>query len=244
MADKDPAPVLLKSLDLLLKQAIEKYSLIQDGDFVLIGLSGGKDSLALVELLGRKMRIYRPRFKAIAVHVVMNTIPYQGDLKELERHCNAFDIPLLIRESQYDRSTDKRKSPCFLCSWYRRKVLFETAKAQGCNKIALGHHRDDILETLLINMFFQGSVQSIPPALKMDKFAQTLIRPLCLIAEKDLERLAGMRQYPSLVKKCPYEKSSYRPAIRQLIDSMEKLNPQARNSLWASMQHIHPGYLP
>lgn len=231
-------------MDLRLKQAIEKYALVQDDDKVLIGLSGGKDSMALVELLGRRMQIFRPRFRALAVHVVMKNIPYQGDLKLLEKHCSEFGIPFLLRETQFDASTDKRKSPCFLCSWHRRKVLFETAKAEACNKIALGHHRDDILETLLVNMFFQGSIQSIPPLLRMDKFEQTLIRPLCLISEPELEQWAELRQYPSLLKQCPYEKSSYRPEIRKLIESMEKLNPQARNSLWASMQHIYPDYLP
>lgn len=231
-------------MDLRLKQAIEKYALVQDDDKVLIGLSGGKDSMALVELLGRRMQIFRPRFRALAVHVVMKNIPYQGDLKLLEKHCSEFGIPFLLRETQFDASTDKRKSPCFLCSWHRRKVLFETAKAEACNKIALGHHRDDILETLLVNMFFQGSIQSIPPLLRMDKFEQTLIRPLCLISEPELEQWAELRQYPSLLKQCPYEKSSYRPEIRKLIESMEKLNPQARNSLWASMQHIYPDYMP
>lgn len=231
-------------MDLRLKQAIEKYALVQDDDKVLIGLSGGKDSMALVELLGRRMQIFRPRFRALAVHVVMKNIPYQGELKLLEKHCSEFGIPFLLRETQFDASTDKRKSPCFLCSWHRRKVLFETAKAEACNKIALGHHRDDILETLLVNMFFQGSIQSIPPLLRMDKFEQTLIRPLCLISEPELEQWAELRQYPSLLKQCPYEKSSYRPEIRKLIESMEKLNPQARNSLWASMQHIYPDYLP
>lgn len=244
MSLSGPKQKLIKTMDLRLKQAIEKYALVQDDDKVLIGLSGGKDSMALVELLGRRMRIFRPRFRALAVHVVMKNIPYQGDLKLLEKHCSEFGIPFLLRETQFDASTDKRKSPCFLCSWHRRKVLFETAKAEACNKIALGHHRDDILETLLVNMFFQGSIQSIPPLLRMDKFEQTLIRPLCLISEPELEQWAELRQYPSLLKQCPYEKSSYRPEIRKLIESMEKLNPQARNSLWASMQHIYPDYLP
>ncbi|MDD2559840.1 MAG: ATP-binding protein [Bacteroidales bacterium] len=244
MSFPDPAQKLIKTLDLRLKQAIDKYSLIQDDDQVLIGLSGGKDSLALVELLGRRMKIFRPRFRAIAVHVVMKNIPYQGDIRLLEQHCREFGLPFLLRETQFDASSDKRKSPCFLCSWHRRKLLFETAKSEACNKIALGHHRDDILESLLMNMFFQGSIQSMPPLLRMDKFEQTLIRPLCLISEQELEQWAELRQYPSLLKQCPYEKSSYRPEIRKLIQSMEKLNPQARNSLWASMQHIYPDYLP
>ncbi len=244
MSLPEPAQKLSKTLDLRVKQAIDRYALIQDNDKVLIGLSGGKDSLALVELLGRRMRIFRPRFSAVAVHVVMKNIPYQGDTKLLEKHCRDFEIPFLLRETEFDASTDKRKSPCFLCSWHRRKLLFETAKTEACNKIALGHHRDDILETLLVNMFFQGSIQSMPPLLRMDKFRQTLIRPLCLISEKDLQQWAELRQYPSLLKLCPYEKSSYRPEIRKLIESMEKLNPQARNCLWASMKHIYPDYLP
>jgi len=240
----EPVQKLSKVIDLRVKQAIDKYDLIRDNDKVLIGLSGGKDSLALVEWLGRRMRIFRPRFSALAVHVVVKNIPYRADSKLLEKHCLDFGIPFLLRETEFDVSADKRKSPCFLCSWHRRKLLFETAKSETCNKIALGHHRDDILETLLVNMFFQGSIQSMPPALRMSKFDQTIIRPLCLVSEQELTEWAEYRRYPSLPKRCPYEKSSYRPEIRRLIESMEKLNPQARNSLWASMQHIYPEYLP
>ena len=142
-------------------KGLVEYGLIEDGDKILIGLSGGKDSLALVELLARRARIFKPRFAVVAVHVVMKNIPYQSDLAYLREYVESWGIPFVLYETEFDASTDTRKSPCFLCSWNRRKALFTVAKEQGCNKIALGHHMDDILETLLMNITFQGAFSSM-----------------------------------------------------------------------------------
>ncbi len=120
-------------------KGVVQYGLIEEGDKILIGLSGGKDSLALVELLGRRVRIYKPRFSVVAVHVVMKNIPYQSDTAYLKAHCEDVWSTLFVQyETAFDPATDTRKSPCFLCSWNRRKALFTVAKEHGCNKIALG----------------------------------------------------------------------------------------------------------
>jgi tRNA(Ile)-lysidine synthase TilS/MesJ len=158
MAELTKEDVCINRINKRFGKGVIQYGLIEDGDKILVGLSGGKDSLALVELLGKRARIFKPRFSVIAVHVVMKNIPYQSDLEYLKSHAAAYDVPLIVFETSFDPTTDTRKSPCFLCSWNRRKALFTVAKENGCNKIALGHHMDDILETLLMNMTYQGAL--------------------------------------------------------------------------------------
>ena len=235
---------LLHKLDGKVKRAIFDYGLIEDGDRILVGLSGGKDSLALLELLGRRSRIFRPRFELVVLHVGMKNIPYQPDLDYLRERAARFDLPLLYRETAFDPSTDRRKTPCFLCSWMRRKMLFEVAKEEACNKIALGHHQDDILETLLMNLLHQGAFGTMPPRLRMDKFAMEIIRPLCLVEERDLKRLAEFQAFHPQLKNCPYETASARTAMKGLLAQLEQLAPDARHSLWGSMTNIQSDYLP
>lgn len=238
------AELLFRKIDGKVKKAIYEYGLISDGDRILIGLSGGKDSLALVDLLGRRSKIFRPKFDVIVAHIVMTNIPYSSDLDYLRSRAEAYGLPFIVHETRFDPSTDRRKSPCFLCSWTRRKALFELAKANGCNKIALGHHQDDLLETLLMNLIHQGAFGTMPPRLKMDKFAMEIIRPLCLVEEKELNLLAGSLAYRKQLKNCPYESASSRSDIKEILSRLEAINPEARYSLWASMTNIQEDYLP
>ncbi len=235
---------LLRKLDGKVKKAVYEYGLIADGDRILVGLSGGKDSLALVDLLGRRSRIFRPRFEVVVAHIVMRNIPYRSDAAYLRSRAEAYGFPFLVHETSFDPSTDTRKSPCFLCSWTRRKALFEIAKREGCNKIALGHHQDDVLETLLMNLLHQGAFGTMPPRLKMDKFPMEIIRPLCLIEEKDLVRLAEESGYRKQVKNCPYESDSSRSEVKELLGRLEEMAPGVRYSLWGSMTNIQSDYLP
>lgn len=244
MAQYTEAEKTVRRIDKRLGKGIVRYGLIEEGDKILIGLSGGKDSLALVELLGRRARIFKPRFSVIAVHVVMQNIPYQSDLEYLRSHAAAFDVPLIVYETSFDPSTDTRKSPCFLCSWNRRKALFTVAKEQGCNKIALGHHMDDILETLLMNITYQGAFSTMPPRLVMNKFDMTLIRPMCLVHESDLVELAAIRGYRKQVKNCPYEAQSSRSDMKGILRQLEAMNPEARYSLWGSIENVQEELLP
>ncbi|MCD8182415.1 MAG: tRNA 2-thiocytidine(32) synthetase TtcA [Bacteroides sp.] len=225
-------------------KGIVEYGLIEDGDKILIGLSGGKDSLALVELLARRARIFKPKFSVVAVHVVMRNIPYQSDVSYLKEYVEALGVPFVLYETEFDASTDTRKPPCFLCSWNRRKALFTVAKEQGCNKIALGHHMYDILETLLMNITYQGAFSSMPPRLVMKKFDMTIIRPMCLVHEADLVELARMRGYRKQVKNCPYETQSSRSAMKGILHQLEEMNPEARYSLWGSMSNVQDELLP
>ena len=235
---------LLRRINQRFAKGVVKYGLIEDDDRILVGLSGGKDSMALLELLALRSRIHKPRFSLMAVHVGMTNIAYRADLDYLKAYSEGLGVPFIHHETSFDPSTDTRKSPCFLCSWNRRKALFTVAKEHGCNKIALGHHMDDILQTLLMNITFQGAFSSMPPKLVMHKFDMTLIRPLCLVHEADLEELAALRGYRKQVKNCPYETASNRAQLKDVLRRLEELNPEARYSLWGSMTNVQEELLP
>lgn len=227
-----------------LTKAIYDFGLIADGDKILIGLSGGKDSLALVELLGKRMKIFKPRFSLVAAHISIDNIPYQADLDYLKSFAEQFNIPFIHRTTSFETSTDSRKSPCFLCSWNRRKMLFDIAKETGCHKIALGHHQDDIIHTLLMNQTFQGSFSTMPPLLRMDKFDMTIIRPLCLIRETEMIKWQQLQQYRLQKKNCPHERQTYRAEMREILRQLEAMNPHAHKSIWNSMFNVQAQYLP
>lgn len=235
---------LMRRIEQRFMKGIVQYGLIEEGDKILVGLSGGKDSLALLELLARRSRIYKPRFSVVAVHVVMTNIAYESDMDYLRTYAEGLGVPFVRYETSFDPSTDNRKSPCFLCSWNRRKALFTVAKEQRCNKIALGHHMDDILETLLMNMTFQGAFSTMPPRLVMRKFDMTIIRPMCLVHESDLVEMAALRGYRKQIKNCPYEKDSHRSEMKDVLKRLEAMNPEARFSLWSSMNNVQADLLP
>ena len=264
--NKTPEEIALEKLRARLTKKFHKacadYGLIADGDHILIGLSGGKDSLALVEFLGKRAQVYVPRFQVTAVHIRVKERDYHSDLSYLEDFCARVRVPLVIRDTEIASKASsledaasgyslevkgketKAKHPCFLCSWYRRKALLDVAKELGCNKIALGHHKDDLIETLLMNLIFQGSVSTIPPLLQMEKMPLQMIRPLCLIEEKDIATYAEMSRYEKQLKLCPLEKVSSRAQVKDLLSQLEELNPNVRDSIWGAMENIKADYLP
>lgn len=226
-------------------QACADYRLIADGDHILIGLSGGKDSLALTELLGRRAKIYKPHFTVTALHVRVKERDYQTDLSYLEEFCREAGVPLIVRDTEInDEKSARKTNPCFLCSWYRRKVLFNTAQELGCNKIAFGHHRDDLIETLLMNLVYQGTFATMPPLLRMDKMPLQIIRPLCLIDEADLKEYAAMRGYRKQTRLCPFEHVSSREKVKDLLVQIKALNPEAVDSIYGAMTNVKTEYLP
>lgn len=244
-----------KQLERLTKRfhkACADYGLIADGDHILIGLSGGKDSLLLTELLGRRAQIYVPRFRVTALHVRVKERDYHSDLSYLQRFCDEAKVPLLVRDvsipdtppQKENGKTREIDNPCFLCSWFRRKELFNTAQEIGCNKIAFGHHRDDIAQTLLMNLIFQGAYATMPPILQMDKMPLQLIRPLCLIDEADIITYATMRNYQKQTKLCPFEHVSSREKVKGLLEEIKALNPEALDSIYGALTNIKTDYLP
>ena len=212
------------------------YHLIDDGDRILVALSGGKDSLCLLDLLAQRQRIFMPRFSIEAIHIRMDNIAYETDTYYLEDFCRQRNVNLHIVNTSFDASTDKRKSPCFLCSWNRRKQMFNLAQEIGCNKIALGHHMDDLIHTALMNECFQGRFDTMPVFLQMKKMPLAIIRPLCLCHESDIKAYAEQEGYQKQRKLCPYEKDSYRTDIQQIFHQMESLNPEARYSIWNALE--------
>ena len=236
--------LLYKRIHKQFGRATKGYDMLHDGDKILIALSGGKDSLTMLQLMAERSRIYKPKISIVAAHVKMVNIPYSANSDFLKEFCNSLGVELHIMETSFDASTDKRKSPCFLCSWNRRKALFTLAQKLGCNKIALGHNMDDFIETMLMNMTFQGSFSAMAPVMSMDKFEMTIIRPLCLVNENDVEEYAKIKQFPPLKKNCPYENDSHRKSMKDLLAHLEKLNPEARYNMWGAMSNIQPSLLP
>lgn len=217
-------------------KAMYDYSLIDDGDKILVGLSGGKDSLCLVDLLARRMSVFKPRFTAAALHIRMENIEYESDTSYLKDFCENRGVSFHVATAMFDARTDKRKSPCFLCSWNRRKLLFTAAQALGCNKIALGHHQDDIIHTAMMNLFFQGSFSTMPVRLRMRKMPLTIIRPLCLEREADLRLYAERNGYKKQAKLCPYERDSRRSDMARMFSRIEEMAAEARYSVWSALR--------
>ena len=251
---------LEKRLNERFVKAMATYHLIEDDDRILVGLSGGKDSLLLLELLAKRSRIDHPRFKVEALHVRMENIHYETDTSYLQSFCDDLGVPLHVRTTRFETdvisskveksqrslhslrsvemtSKDKRrqKQPCFLCSWMRRKEMFNLAQELGCNKIALGHHQDDLIHTALMNLTFQGRFDTMPALLRMRKMPLSIIRPLCMIEEKDIKTYAELQGYQKQKKLCPYETDSHRSDIKRLYDAIEQMNPEARYSIWRAL---------
>ena len=248
---------LEKRLNERFVKAMATYHLIEDDDHILVGLSGGKDSLLLLELLAKRAKILHPRFSVEALHVRMENIHYETDTSYLQQFCDDLGVRLHLRTTRFEVDTPrtqnnqsnpnnqnrestarlrKQKQPCFLCSWNRRKEMFNLAQELGCNKIALGHHQDDILHTALMNLCFQSRFASMPARLKMRKMPLTIIRPLCMIQEKDIKAYAELQGYQKQQKLCPYETDSHRSDIKHLYEEMERISPEARYSIWGALE--------
>lgn len=235
-----PLPTAEQKLEKMIvsrfQKAIYKYQLINDNDRILIGLSGGKDSLCLLELLGKRVKIQKPAFTVEALHIRMANIKYESDISYLKEFSESRGIKFHSVTTEFNSSTDDRKSPCFLCSWNRRKQLFMKAQELECNKIALGHHMDDIIHTAMMNLYFQGSFSTMPVRLKMRKMPLTIIRPLCLERESDLRQYAINMNYKKQTKLCPFENDSHRTDMGMMFKQIESMNNEARYSVWNALE--------
>lgn len=218
------------------QKALVNYRLIDDGDKILVGISGGKDSICMLEMFSRRVKIHRPSFTVEAVHVRMNNIKYESDTSYLENFANSHGIKLHVINTEYDNTQDTKKPPCFLCSWHRRKVLFNYAQEHKFNKIALGHHMDDIIHTALMNQFFQGHFSTMPVKLTMKKMPITIIRPLAMVEERDIMKYAIIKQYQKQLKTCPFEDDTQRNNVRNIFNDIELMNPEARYSIWNALE--------
>lgn len=221
----------------------KEFGLIKDSDHILVGVSGGKDSLTLLDLLGRQQRMHVPSIHVEAVHIRMAEVEYASDTSYLTAFAQKAGVPLHIIETKFPTvasdiasKTKRAKPPCFLCSWARRKAMFNLAQKLGCNKIALGHHQDDIIRTALMNLTFQGQFMTMPAMLQMRKMPLTIIRPLCTVPESIISQWADEQGYQLQAKHCPHEHTTNRTNIQNVLSAMEALSPDARNSIWNALR--------
>jgi tRNA 2-thiocytidine biosynthesis protein TtcA len=227
-------------------RAIGDHRLIEDGDRILVAISGGKDSYGLLVLL-RALQARAPvHFELTAVHLDQGQPGYDG--APLRRWLEAEGVPhKILHENTYAIVTDKipeGKTYCSLCSRLRRGILYRAAADLGCNKIALGHHRDDALETLLLNLFFGGKLASMPPRLSTDDGRFEVIRPLAYVAESDLAALAAARRFPILpCKLCGSQDEAQRKQMKALLAELERKHPTLRQTMLAALGNVVPSHL-
>ena len=224
--------------------SLGKYKLVEPDDKIMIGVSGGKDSLFLLEALADRKKHLPFSFTMIACHINVIEIGYKLKKNFLENLCQQNDIPYYYDEISVDLSANQKKATCFVCSWHRRKRLFELTKELNCNKLALGHHMDDALETLMMNMIYHGSISSMPASLKMFDGRLQLIRPLIELSNQETSEIANIRQYPKLKDECPHQDNNQRDKVRKLIEEMSLMNIHARKNMFRSMDNFFDEYLP
>jgi len=220
------------------------HSMTVEGDRVLVGLSGGKDSMILLEALVERRAAVPFNFGIEAAHVEAAGIGYKIDREKLSEFCKKLQVPLHYRSIEPDLKKDPSKSACFVCSWHRRKVLFGLTRELDCNKLALGHHRNDAIETLLMNMIYHGLISSLPYSLQMFEGRLDLIRPLMNLDEGLLKEYADMNNLVKVEKSCPHESLAQRRNIARIIKEIETLHGPGPFNMFNSMNKIAPEYLP
>jgi tRNA 2-thiocytidine biosynthesis protein TtcA len=227
-------------------RAIREYAMIQDGDRILVAMSGGKDSYGLLSILDL-LKIRAPvGFELIPWHLDQVQPGYDGAplVRWLEQRGGEFHI---ARQDTYSVVIDKIQEGatyCSLCSRLRRGILYNAAVALNCNKIALGHHGDDAVETLMLNLMFTGQLKAMPPWLRSDDGRNTIIRPLMLCYEKELVEYAREQAFPILpCNLCGSQAGLKRQAIKALIDSLEEQYPKCRESMLAGLTRVRSSHL-
>lgn len=239
-------PSATKRLARMLGTTVVDYQLIAPGDHIMVAVSGGKDSYTLLELLER-LRLRAPiEFRLTAVHLDQVQPGYDGS--KLRSWLANFGVPYeILREDTYSTVVDvtaEGKSFCGACSRLRRGVLYTNAARLGCNKIALGHHRDDAIETLLLNLFYTGRLQAMPAKYTTDDRRFEVIRPLIECAEADIIEHARAAEYPILpCNLCGSQDGLRREKMRELVDMMEADNPNVRAVMLNAMRNVHPSHL-
>lgn len=200
----------------------------------------------LLTLMARQARIHRPAIAVAAAHVAVDSVPYSTDTVWLADYCRELGVELHVLHASFSTepaepgtaAARRRKTPCFLCSWTRRKALFRFAAEHHYNKVALGHHQDDALRTLLLNLTFEGSAATMRPAMSMRHYPLTVIRPLLLAPERLVKAVAEGCRFPPQTVRCPYESVTNRERMAAVLDTLESLNPEARASLWRAAEKV------
>jgi len=237
--------VIEKKLMSKIGKTINKYQMLEEDDRILVGLSGGKDSLVLLRSLAWIAKRSQTKFTVTAIYIDILNIPYNANIEYLASFCAENNIEFIHEKVTDDIDLkNSKKNPCFLCSWDRRKHLFDIAKQGKYNKLALGHHMNDVVETLLMNMMYQANISALPPKLTMFDGAISIIRPLIETKESLIIEYAETQKFEPMVKNCPYEKVSSREFVRKILKTMEDEYDRSVNNLFYSMSNIDSEYLP
>ncbi len=220
----------------VLRKACTTYSLIEEGDKIAVGISGGKDSLTLLYALKMYQRFSPQHFSLEAIAVDLTN--GQNDYSAIKKFCKDIDVNLTIVNSEiFDVvfNIRKEKNPCSLCANMRRGTLNSTAKNLGCNKVALGHHKDDFIETFILSLFFEGRLSTFKPKSYLSKTGLHVIRPLIYCDESDIQRVS--KDFPVLKNICPVDKHTEREKAKDFLKNLDKLYPNCREMLFSAIVH-------
>jgi tRNA 2-thiocytidine biosynthesis protein TtcA len=227
-------------------KAIFDFNMIEDGDSVMVCLSGGKDSYTLLDILLTLRKRAPIDFRIIAMNLDQKQPGFPADI--LPAYLNALGVEYHI-ETQDTYSIVKEKIPegkttCSLCSRLRRGIIYKVAGELGANKIALGHHRDDMIETLFLNLFFAGKLKAMPPKLVTDKGDHIVIRPLAYCVENDIARYARGMEFPIIpCNLCGSQENLQRQNIKEMLNAWERLYPGRSQTIFTAMQNVAPSHL-
>ena len=225
------------------RKAIEEYNMIEENDKIAVCLSGGKDSITLLHAFKALQRFYPKKFELIAISINPGFEFFDTTL--LQNLCDNLEIPLFIEKTHTKEivfDIRKEKNPCSLCANLRRGAINSIAVREGCNKIALGHNQDDVLETFLLNLFYTGSIGTFSPVSHMDRTGITLIRPLVYTPEKETKRFVKKNNLTVMPKVCPMDGTSKREDMRLMIFSLQKNIPMIRANLFGAIQRNLPDW--
>jgi tRNA 2-thiocytidine biosynthesis protein TtcA len=240
------AEAIEKKLGRAVSRAIAHFNMIEEGDRILVAVSGGKDSYTQLYLLRALQRKAPVHFDLLAVNVDQGHPGYPGDVLRRYMAEQEYDFRM-IQEDTYSIVTEKipaGKTYCSLCSRLRRGILYRVAKELGCNKIALGHHREDVLQTLFMNLIFAGQLGAMPPRLLADEGRLVVIRPLVYCAEDDIRQFAKQQAFPILpCDLCGSQDQLQRKAVGRLIDGLEAEHPGTKQVMLAALQNVRPTHL-
>ncbi len=227
-------------------RAISDFDMIEDGDRIMCCLSGGKDSFVMLDILMNLQKYAPVTFDIVAVNLDQKQPGFPEDI--LPTYLEQLGVEYcIVEEDTYSIVKEKvaeGKTTCALCSRLRRGILYRTATELGATKIALGHHRDDILETLMLNMFYGGKMKGMPPKLVSDDGQQMVIRPLAYCCEKDIIRYAALKQFPIIpCNLCGSQENLQRQAIKQMLGEWDSRFPGRIESMFTAMQNIVPSHM-
>lgn len=222
-------------------KAITDYDMLSDGDKIAVAVSGGKDSLTLLRVLNDRKSFVPIKYELLAVHVDLG-YPCQHP-KILGKYFDSLGIKYHIEKVDILQGKTRKDISCFWCAWNRRKALFEVAKRFGCSKVAFGHHKDDIIETILLNLFFHGEISAMSPKQELFQGEITLIRPLAYVEEDMIVKFAKSAGFPHEKCSCPNSLTSNRNKMTEIIREIERICPDVKTNIFRSVKRIKKDYL-